>query len=182
MKEIERYWEQALLKLLIQKKSEELAEKTTVSAEEIKKELARQKRRIFGQVVILDNMEAAQKLSLSGENFDAIREKVKGTIVTDDPPQWMEPGNLPSNLEDILYSLKQGEISRAVRAESHWAVIRNVKEESIEAGSLESRDADIRALLMQTKIENALDAWIDGMRNKAAIRINDEVLKEINIP
>ena len=41
MKEIEGYWEQALLKLLIRKKAEELAEKISVSDEEIKSEYDR---------------------------------------------------------------------------------------------------------------------------------------------
>lgn len=41
MKEIERYWEQALLKLLIKKKTEEVAEQVTVSDDEIRREYDR---------------------------------------------------------------------------------------------------------------------------------------------
>jgi len=43
MKEIERYWEQALLKLLIKKKMMEFLQKTTVSEDEVKAEYEKMK-------------------------------------------------------------------------------------------------------------------------------------------
>lgn len=61
MKEIERYWEQALIKLLVQKKTEEFSRSITVAEREVRDEYDRLTKKAGGKIGSFENMSSVIK-------------------------------------------------------------------------------------------------------------------------
>jgi parvulin-like peptidyl-prolyl isomerase len=180
MKEIERYWEQALLKLLFKIKSDELSRTVRVDDFEIRQAFAKMRKKIFAQFVVLSDKSAAQQLSQATSNFDDLKNSFKGYI-RQETTEWWSWGDLPGAIEDILFGLKPGEISQAFQYSDNWAVARVLKEEDVETGPIEKMAPYIRDELLKQKKTEALDDWIDSVTKKAKVKINQKLLEEIKI-
>jgi len=182
MKEIERYWEQSLLKVLLKKKSEELSRHIYVEDSEVINEYMRMKRRIFAQLTILNDREAAEKLSAaSADNFDKIRESLKEKIISGELPQWWVLGDLPRYLEAPLFSLKAGETTLPVKCGNNWAVIKIISEEKLEIEPFKNMAMAIKKSIRKRKEEEAFEVWIENLRKDVPIKINKKVLSEIDL-
>lgn len=182
MKEIERYWEQSLLKLLLKMRAEELSRIIFVEDSEIIDEYGRMKRKIFAQLVILNSQKAAEKLSSASiDKFDAVKDTVKEKIVSQQPPEWRILGDLPQYLEEPLFSLGAGRISYPIKCGNNWAVIKILKDESAGIEPFKNMAFAIRKSILKRKKEQALEEWIEGLRKNVFIKINKKVLNEINL-
>ncbi|MGA2775899.1 MAG: peptidyl-prolyl cis-trans isomerase, partial [Candidatus Omnitrophota bacterium] len=182
MKEIERYWEQALLKFLLKKKSDELNRTIQVSKPEIEKEYQRMGKRFFVQILVLKNKAAADKLSKAGENFETIKNSLKSEIISEQGPLWMTVGDLPLNLEDLLYSLKSGQVSVPVKYSlDNWAIIKVLNENALALEPLGKIADQINLILLRRKKDAALEKWVEEIRNNAKVKINQEILDRIKL-
>lgn len=182
MKEIEKYWGESLLKLLIEKKSEEISKSIHVDDSEVIDEYARMKRRIFAQLLILNNRKAAEKLSAASYNkFDQVKESVREQIVSGESPEWWALGDLPRYLEEPLFSLKVGEVSSVIKCGNNWAAIRVIREEKTEIEPYKNLATAIRKSIHKRKKEDALDKWIEDLKKGASIKINTNTLNKINL-
>ena len=182
MKEIERYWEQALLKFLFKKKSDELNSTIQVSKPEIEKEYQRMGKRFFVQILILKNKSAADKLSGAGENFEQIKNSLKTEIISEQGPLWVSVGDLPLNLEDLLYSLKSAQVSAPVKYyPDNWTIIKVLNEDAVSIEPLGKIAGQINFDLLKRKNAAALEKWLEEIRNNARVKINQEILDEIKL-
>ena len=148
MKEIERYWRQTLLKLLVKKKTEELSEFIKISRAEIEEEYENLQRRIKAQIVILDEYDLAMKLSGALDNFDNVKMRVDQNIVSAKKAEWWQFGDLPDEIGDKMFMLKPGEISEPVKYGELWAVVRVIEEEPLNIGSYEKKANSIRKRIL----------------------------------
>ncbi len=180
MQEIERYWEQALLKLLFKNKSEELARAIRVDDSEVSQAFDKMKKKLFAQFVVLSDKSAAEKLSQATSNFEETKDSFKD-FIAQETTEWWGWSDLPKGIEDILFSLKPGEISQAFAYADNWAVVRVLKEENIEIGPIEKMTPYIKEELLKQKKTEALDNWIDSVTKKAKVKINPRLLKETKI-
>jgi len=180
MREIERYWEQALLKLLLQRKEKELAGTVKIPDEDVLNEYNRMKHRAFAELVVLRNKLAASKLSKSGENFDAVKIEIKNSIVSGESAEWWSYGDLPAYLEKTMLLLKPGEVSRPIESGNEWIVMRVLQEEEVRVKPFEAMVPRIEKKLKKIKIEEALEKWILHLRKNASVKIDKELLNEIN--
>jgi len=179
MKEIERYWEQALLKFILNKKSKELMGSVTAEEWEIRNEYRRKQRQVFAELIFFEEVQPADMLSEAGVNFDPVKEKLVDSIILEEPPQWWVTGDLPRYLEDYLFALSPGDVSSAIIYEDNWAVMRVLEIRDIEIAPLDELRPDIVAEIKRAKSEKLLEEWIEGLKKNSSIEINYEMLKEI---
>ncbi|MCK5161716.1 MAG: SurA N-terminal domain-containing protein [Candidatus Aureabacteria bacterium] len=181
MKEIEGYWKQALLKLILKYKSNELFRDICVEDAEVLYEYKRMRRKILAGIIILNDKSSADRLSKSGDNFEEVKNSMEKNIVSDEPSGWWILGDLPQSLEDPLFSLAAGKLSSPVKYGDSWAVIRTVKEEYREIGPFEKISMEVKENILNRKKERALEDWIFGLRKEALIKVDRKLLKEIKI-
>ncbi|OIO37529.1 MAG: hypothetical protein AUJ75_04110, partial [Candidatus Omnitrophica bacterium CG1_02_49_10] len=177
MREIERHWEQALLKLLFRKKSYDLSRDIAVEDSEIIDEYRKMKRRIYADIIILKDKGLAERLSAAGDKFEEVKESIKDKISSGKAAEWCSPGDLPQYLEEPLFSMKPGEVSRPVKSGNQWAVMRALKEEGVDIGPFEKAAPDIREAIMRRKKEEAFEKWIAALRKNANVKIDNKILE-----
>ena len=161
MREIERYWEQALLKLLLKKKSDELSKTITVTDSEVLDEYMKMKRKILVEIITLEDRDSQ--------------------VTTAEPAEWYSLGDLPIQLEEIAFSLKPGEMSEPIEFSGNWVVVKVLEEKAVELDSLENMEPDIKMEILRRKRESALEEWINQLRGRAKVSIDKDVLKEVDL-
>ena len=181
MKEIEGYWEQALMKSLINRKLQEFSPLVQVNSKDILEEYARMKIRIYTQMVLFNSKLDAEKLSKAAINFDEVKQALKAKIVWESPDDWYTANELPQKLEDVLFSMKAGEVSVPVEYNGSWIVIRILNEEPQQIGTLEELKPRITEAIIRKKKELLLANWILGLRSKANVKIDREILNGVEL-
>lgn len=181
MKEIERYWEQALLKLLLKKKADEFYRSVEISPAEIRAQYDKMKERIFAEVTVLDDAGAAKKLAAAGPDLEALKMSLKEHMVSTPEPDWWTAGDLPEDLEAVLYSLAPGQVSAPLPYDGDWAVIRVLRTEDVGLEPLSAMSSAISAELLEKKKTKALQQWMDQTRKHAAVKVDTRVLDEISL-
>jgi hypothetical protein len=181
MREIERYWEQALLKSLFKKKADELSGIIRVDENEVLDEYGRMKRRICANVVILKDRTHAEALAADAGKFEATKEAFKDNVISGVSPEWWVMGDLPPQLEGPLFSLKMGEVSQPIRYGDNWAVMRIRQESEMDIGPYDEVYPKIREHILRKKKEAALEGWVADLRKKAAVKIDEGLLEEIEL-
>ena len=181
MKEIERYWEQALLKFLINKRSKELMESVSAEEWEVRNEYRRKKRQVFAKLVFFEDVSAADELSASDGNFDEVKQKLADKIVLEESAQWWETGDLPRYIEDYLFALSPGDVSDPLIYEDNWAVMQVLEIKDVQIESLEEIRRQIVQDIKKAKSEKMLAEWIEGLKKDADIDIDYTLLRVIEI-
>jgi len=181
MSEIERYWEQALLKLLFKKKADELYRSIDVTSAEIEEQYNKMKKKFYAQVLILDDKFAAEMLVQPGTNFDQLKNGFRNNIISSRGPTWLGCGDLPKPLESVLYLLKPGQVSVPIKYSGNWAIVRLIKEENVALEPLDKMSDRIRHNLLESKKTEVLQNWMEEVKNSAKIKIEDKILDEISL-
>lgn len=181
MKEIERYWEQSLLKLLLQKKSQELLHTVRVDEAQVAAEYERRKIKIFADVVSFSDESDAAALSGAGGRFEEVKEALKGKILLDESGRWWTAGDLPSDLEDALFRLQPSESSKPIRYMDGWVVLRVLRKEEAPIRPFAEMAQQIKDDLAVRKQEEALAQWAGDVRARARVRIHEEVLRGVDL-
>lgn len=181
LKEIQHYWEQALIKRVLNEKLSELSLKIDVKDSEAEKEYARMRQKILAQTVILHNKKAAEELSKAADNFDETKVKYKDDIVLDEPDKWYLYGDLPRYIEDIVFDLKQGETSAPIAYGSNWMVVRVLGEEKAAVEPFEKAANSIRQNIFQRKREELFEKWMTTLRSNSSIDISIKNLKKTEV-
>lgn len=161
MKEIEGYWEQALLKSLINKRLKELSLNIIVTDKEVLDGYNRLKRRVQAELDIFADKAQTAKLSSI-------------------PADWYIHGDLPSQLENIAFSLKAGESSPPVEYNDAWVVVKVLKEEELKIKPLEEIQWKIKEDVVRIKKQELLEKWSADLRKKAKVEINRDLLTKVD--
>jgi peptidyl-prolyl cis-trans isomerase C len=181
MKEIGGYWEQALMKSLINRKLQEFTPLVQVKEKDILEGYNRLKRRMQAELFIFNGQPDAVKLSKAGADFNEVKKSVSSRIAWESPADWYDSNELPQKLENALFSLKPGQASLPVEYNNSWVVIRALDEASQQIGSLEElRPRIIRDIVRQKK-EFLLDGWISELRKKAEVKVYPEILNAVDL-
>ncbi len=181
MKEIEGYWEQALLKSLISKRIKELAVNITVTDREIANEYDRLKRKVLVELVIFSDRASAEKLAKSSADFDAVKQALKSHIISEVPADWYASRDLPPAIENVLFSTRPGTLSGPIEYNNSWIILRVLNEEERVIKPLEELKAQIANNIMRVKKQEVLEKWSAELRRKASVKINRDVLKGIDL-
>jgi len=182
MKEIERYWEQSLLKSLVREKSNEVQKKIGATKEEVKKEYNRMNRVLFAELYLIDGKINAERLYQASLGFDETKKRLaeEGKLL-EERTEWWQAGDLPEHVEDVVFELKTGRWSRPVKLEDKWCVARLVDVRDSGIGPLPKVYDSIEKRIVDRKRDKALERWMSKLRQKASITVNRKLLEEIKI-
>lgn len=181
LKEIQHYWEQALIKRVLNEKLFELSLKIDVKDSEIEKEYSRMRQKVLAQTVVLHNKKAAEGISKAADNFDEAKVKYKDGIVLDEPDKWYLYGDLPRHIEDIVFDLKQGQTSVPIAYGSNWMVVRVLGVDMGQRGPFEKAANSVRQNIFKRKQEEYFEKWMTTLRSNSDIDISVKNLKEMEV-
>jgi len=170
VEEMKDYWEQSLIRLLVDSKIRELSLKLFVTDDEVRKEY--------------DRMSFVRLIQ-------AARAKTKPAA--DDIARAMREGKPPLDAEIIgpfyyenvdgsplvdAFDMEVGEVKVLV-AEDGYIAVQIVKREKVQMPPLKDTYSQIRGCLLQKKQQLALKTWMESVKKSAKIIINDNKLKRI---
>lgn len=168
--EIKNYWEQSLIRALVDAKVRELSAKLFVTDDEIRKEYDRMS---FTPLI------------------HAARAKTKPAA--DDIAKAMQEGRPPLDTETIgplyhenlkgsplanAFDMEVGEV-KAFIAGDEYIVVQVVKREKVPVPPLKDIYAQIRESLLQEKKQSAVKTWMESVKKSAKVTINDKILQRI---
>jgi len=181
MKEIERYWEQTLLKLLFAKKFNQFSQAVEVSENEILQEYKKMQKKVKAHVIIIKDRASAESIANAKENFSSVLEEKKEHIISGMSPEWFSAGDAPYEIEKYIYTLKPGEISTPFAFGKNWAVVKVIEKENLKTRPLEKIKTQIISNIKKRKTEHLIENWIENIRKKADIHIDEDALKNIEL-
>jgi peptidyl-prolyl cis-trans isomerase C len=181
MKEIEGYWEQALMKSLINRKLQEFSLLVGVNNQDILEGYNRLKRRILAELIIFNDKPDALKLSKAAMGFDAVKESLAPRIAWESAADWYTSNELPQKLEDAIFSMSPDQVSLPIEYSNSWVVIRVLNEEPQQIAALEELRPRIIKDIVRKKKEVLLDNWIWDLRKKANVKIYPKILNAVDL-
>jgi parvulin-like peptidyl-prolyl isomerase len=171
LKEIENYWRQTLIKLLLNKKNNELQFVAKVTDDEITREYERFRKKLQAQVVALKDKAAAQELSAAGADFEVKLAGLGAKVIRKPQSEWWMAGELPYQIENIVFALKPGEVSKPFMVNGEWAVVKVIGQEEItDVKPLREIRGEIKTLLLKNKKEQELKRWFTYLVSRANIQ------------
>jgi parvulin-like peptidyl-prolyl isomerase len=180
IKEIENYWKQSLLKVLIWRKNTEFIGNIQISENEIRSEYERMKRKLFAQIIVLSDERAARELS-QAKDFEAVKLNVKDKIIAENTPEWWQRGDLSANIEAKVFALKTGEVTAPIKNGPNWLLIRVIKEEPLPVESYAKMAPQIKNTIINRMVKDSIDKWIADLIKQSRIKVNQGVLEKIKI-
>jgi hypothetical protein len=159
---IKRYWEQTLIRDLIEAKGREWNGKLTVTEQEISRAYAKMHFRIVLRAARAANQSAAEDLARKiGREGRVEREELVGPVFYDDVKQ--------TPLERA-FDMKTGE-TRIFPHNGEFIVIRVVQKQTVELPPLKGLRSQIAQALLEQKRQQALDEWVESRRKTSKITI-----------
>lgn len=177
MRTIEDYWEQTLLRDLMNKKAQEISFKTVVYEDEVMNYYGRMKTEKYAFVIVLKSEKAATALSESQGDVTPLLEQagIKEDVAYIIPPRWYNMGEDLSDLEDAIFNKDTGSGKITVKLENKWAVIVISETRQREVSSLTKMRPAIEKAVRERKERKAVDEWIEELREHARITVHNDV-------
>ncbi|MBF0522024.1 MAG: peptidyl-prolyl cis-trans isomerase [Candidatus Omnitrophica bacterium] len=180
MKEIEDYWKQALIKRIMNRKTNEYIRTSTVSEEELKNAYALLSRKIQAQMVYCKDKDSAATLSKSGVNFDAVALQLKERILFSQAADF-SAGELSKPLEDTLFSLKAGQISAPLEYNNTWVVFKAIGESQENLKAYEQMVGQLKKMVLRKKVQDKLNRWVKNLKDSARVVRHDDVFQSLKL-
>lgn len=168
---IKTFWEQTLVRQLIDAKTREWSERLAVTDEEARKHFERMGQRVTFRIISTKTEEEAK---------GAMERVLRGEI----PEGAKEAG--PFLIENIQFNnplhdafdLNAGE-AKALKSDSGYSVIQVVKKEAYKTAPLEEVYGEIKQALLEQKKQKALEEWVHELKRSARIEIKQDELKKV---
>ncbi len=166
---IQRFWEQTLIRELINAKSKEWEGILTVTDEEIGQAYERMRHRELIRAARADSHETAEIIRRKMENHERVEhEETVGPCFYDEVRQ--------SPLKHA-FDMKAGETG-LFPCEGGFVVLSVVQKQSITLPPLKGMRENIRLALLEQKREKALSVWMEVLRKSAKIQIDKNLVTE----
>ena len=180
MKAIELYWEQTLLKNMLSRKSEEIAKGIVVYENEISCYYENMKKAIKAKVIVFTDEKYARKAMAEKEldTWEKDPEKFRISYVI--PPRWYVLGEDQSPREYAVFTLDPVNDRGIVKIDGKWNLIIIEETAPKEIEPLGALREEISLRIRSIKGKEAMDRWIDSLRSKTRINIDEKVLNSIN--
>lgn len=181
MKTIELYWEQTLLKKLLIEKSKEIGKRAAVYENEISDCYEKMKDKIRAQVLVFGDERTARKLlNYSGDVVEYMTAKQDAfQLLYTIPSKWYILGEDNTPLEASVFNVDPARNRELANINGKWALILVEERAPNEVAPLSSVKDAIAKRIKAKKERELMNEWIDGLRSKARIRINKNVLEEL---
>lgn len=181
LKEIEGYWRQTLIKLMLAKKSDEIRLVVKAGEEEVLQEYKLRQKKLLVQIIALNSKAAALELSGAGSDFDSKISGLSASIIRHPDPEWWMSGELAYPVEDIVFGLKVKETSKPFINNGQWMVARVIEEEKLPIAPLDEIKPEITAAVLKKKQERELARWLAELESSAKIERYTDEIKSVNL-
>lgn len=185
IQEIEVYWQQGLIKRVLDKKTKEIAGKVKVYKRE--KEAYYQNmfgKRIFASILFLNDENEARavaNLKNAEQIHSYIRRKPKALL--DFREGQIEPTDLPFKFAKEIYSIQAGEFTKPVKVTSTLWMVGYVKKrfgvERENVPEFSEVESEIQTAIRRQKEIGAMETWLNELKSNKKISINEGILLEI---
>ena len=117
-------------------------------------------------------VELLRRVKAKGADFAAIAKETSDDPVTKEDGgdlRYFGRGTLPSNIEEVVFALKKGEIRGPLRTERGFHIVKLEDRKESSARSLDEVKGQLRQTLYGQKMENATKSWLGELRKKTHI-------------
>ena len=123
--------------------------------------------------------EELQKDPKRFEDIAKARSKDPGSGASGGDLGWFERGRMVKPFEDVAFALQKGEISKPVKTQFGFHIIRLDDKTEITQKPFEEVQEEIKSTVTQEKQQNLLKDLIEQLKKEGKVKINDEELKEV---
>lgn len=169
---IKTFWEQTLIRELIDVKSKEWADRIFVTEDEIEKQYQRMQYAPTLKIVKTEEKEKAEDVRLK---------MLKGEQITGEEtigPLFSEDDDVSPHILHNAFDISVGE-ARIFEDKKGYIVIYVINKDKAPVPPLKDIHSQVKALLLERKKQEAMDDWFDGVKKSAKIEINTPLLKKI---
>lgn len=169
---IKVFWEQTLVRQLIDAKTKEWSGRLAVSDAEVMDYYGRMEYRLTFKLAKAATLEKADEVArLMARGTGAVRYEVIGPALFEDMP--------PSGAVNLAFDLLPGEI-KYFKDEDGYSVVQVIKKAKAARPPYEKVAGRIKKAVLERKKDEALKEWLQGMRNSARIKIDLGALNRID--
>ncbi len=168
---IKTFWEQTLIRELIDLKTKQWSDRLFVTEDEIKNYHKLMGYRVtFRTVKVTEEAEAeeAQRRLARGEPVEGAR-----TV----GPVLLENISYTNPLYEA-FNLSEGE-TRTIRLRDGFLVVQVIKREKVDPPELSEVYDEIKSNIYEYKKQQMLDKWLEDLKRSSHIKVNKELLKEV---
>ncbi|WP_044748804.1 peptidylprolyl isomerase [Bacillus alveayuensis] len=155
-----------------------------VTEEEMKKYYDEYKPKVKASHILVDDEKTANEIKAKldkGEDFAKLAKeysKDPGSAENGGDLGWFGSGEMVKEFEDAAYALKVGEISKPVKSEYGYHIIKVTDKE--EKKSFEEMKEEIEFELKKSKLDpTKVQSEVEKLVEKANVKVNDEQLKDV---
>jgi len=167
---IKEFWEQTLIRELVNSKSKEWSERLFVTDEEVQAQYKRIGTSLTLRLMDVEDKEKAEEAKASLASGSFVGSELVGPLLIEDV-----------RLANPLYAafdLSEGETA-ILKGRDDFLVVRVVKKELISAPPLATIYGEIKESLLEQKKEKALEDWLERLKGSARIEVSKETLKKV---
>ncbi|MFQ5736911.1 MAG: SurA N-terminal domain-containing protein [Thermodesulfobacteriota bacterium] len=168
---IKMFWEQTLIKDLIDAKTTEWADRLAVTEDEAALHYSRMKNRLTLLAVREKDKDGAERLAgvMAAGGRPAGAETI-GPILIENIS--------PADPLCAAFDLPEGGTG-VFREDDGYLAVKAVRKETVRTRPYEAISQEIKRTLLEGKKEQALEQWLDGLKKAASIEINRDALKKV---
>jgi len=168
---IKMFWEQTLIKKLIDTRSKELSRGLSISDEEAAAYHRRMSARLTLLVVTNQNEQEARRISsIMDKGARPEGARTIGPIMIED----LDPADPLCALFDA-----PREKTAVIKSKDGYLSVTVLKREAVQTPPFSEIEAKIRQTLLEKKKQRAFDEWLEGVKEAAAIKIDRGALERV---
>lgn len=168
---IKAYWEQTLIRELVDARMKELADEVFVTEEEARAHYRRMGRRITVRTADAADAEEAERVKgemVSGSQ--ALPGEPLGPLYADDVP--------PAGPLYEAFDMEAGE-AKIFKSRGGFTVVMVTAREPVETPAYEEVEGRLKAYLLERKKQKAFEDWLAGLRSSSDITVDRELLEGV---
>lgn len=184
------YWRRDIEEKIIRKKEISFVMKSRIKTEE--NDLKdffwtnilefRRLKKIWARQIVFDNEEKARevvKLAREGRDFAVLAKKYSLSSEAEEGGDmgYFSPGDMPGFINEALLGLKKGDISTIVKSPYGWHIFKVEDISDAETPDFEEVRGEVLERYFDQKKDEYFGVWMEELRKKTDIRINEENLK-----
>ena len=127
--------------------------------------------------------EAVRKRLQKGEDITQLAREfsIAPVLEKEDHLAWIAKGDLEKSMEKVIFSLPVGQISRVTKTAHGFHVFMVISKRP--GGTLSRLDAteEIDANLLYEKRQAQFKKWLEGLRDRYSVSINQELLRQLEL-
>ena len=181
LRTIERYWEQSLLRLLLQRKAQEIHSKVSITEEYIKDYYAKMQTELKVRIVLLRDEALAKRLTENPSGFRQNLSASADSILEDRGAKWYLLNENPTEIEKIIFLYRGDKDIFYIAYNDEWMLFKIEERRPVKIASLKKLRETIINELSTIKERQLMQDWVISLRRKAKIEINKESLNSLFI-